>query len=67
MKNQYKECIDEKQSHVTKTREQRNSRGEVISTWKEAVPATVYTYHVHRQCKHCGYKDIVVKTKKKEN
>ena len=67
MKTLNKEVVGTKQSHVTKERTQKNSQGEVISRWKDSVPATVYTYHTHRMCKHCGYKDYLVSSKKKEN
>jgi len=61
------ELVDEKASTITKTEKVKNSRGEVIRTKERFVPATVYTYHHHRKCKQCGYKDIIVKTKKSEN
>lgn len=62
-----RETVDKQASSITKTLNRKNSRGEVIGQQEVVVPATVYTYHVHRRCKKCGYKDYLVETRKKEN
>lgn len=41
--------------------------GRIIRTREEAVPATVYTYRIDRQCKHCGHEDYLIKEEKREN
>lgn len=64
-----REMVDEKASTVLKENKVRDSAGSVIMTGEERVPATVYTYHIYRRCKHegCGYQDYLIKTKKIEN
>jgi hypothetical protein len=67
MKKINTECVNEQASSIVEKRQKKDSTGKVISTWEESIPATVYTYHIHRQCKHCGYKDYLEKTKKRKN
>jgi hypothetical protein len=67
MKTVNKECVDRMQSSVTETRNMKNSKGEIIRTWEVDVPATTYTYHRHRKCKYCGYRDYVTETKTSKN
>lgn len=62
-----KELVDEKSSSVTEKRKIRDSQGNTIRSYEVDVPATVYTYHIHRRCKHCGYQDIVTKQVKRKN
>ncbi len=61
------ECIDEKPSVITKKREMKNSKGEVVRTWEESIPATIYYYRTHRKCKHCSYRDYLSSSEKREN
>jgi hypothetical protein len=67
MRKQGKECVDEKNSHTVKEGTMKNSKGEVIRRWDEFVPATVYTYHIHRKCKHCGHRDYLISHVTEEN
>jgi CHAT domain-containing protein len=67
MKRVRKELVDEKPSTIVKNRTKKNGKGEVICTYQVDVPATTYHYHIHRQCKHCGYKDYKTKSETREN
>ncbi|MDE5611537.1 MAG: hypothetical protein K2I90_05915 [Odoribacter sp.] len=67
MKTISKELVSERASSITKKLEKKNRQGEVIGTQEVVVPATVYTYHVHRCCSKCGHRDYLVKTSKREN
>lgn len=62
-----RECVDEKPTTIVETRTKKNSKNEVISSWEVDVPATVYYYHTHRKCKHCGYKDYLTSSKTLKN
>lgn len=62
-----KKLVNEKASWIRKELKDKNRKGEVIRTREEAVPATVYTYLIHRRCKHCGYEDDLTKEEKREN
>ena len=59
--------VDKKKSTVTKTLKTKNAKGEVIKTREQAVPATITTTEIHRQCSKCGHEDIKKETKKTEN
>lgn len=61
------ECIDEKPTVIIEKREMKNSKGEVIRSWDESVPATTYYYRTHRKCKYCGYKDYLSSSEKQKN
>lgn len=67
MKVVNKELVDKKSSTVTEKRKVRDSQGNTLRSYEVDVPATVYTYHIHRCCKHCGYKDVVAKQEKHKN
>ncbi len=67
MKKISTKCIDEKPSVIYKKREIKNSKGEVLKTWTDSVPATIYYYQIHRKCKHCGHEDYLSKSDKREN
>ena len=67
MRKTSKECVDEKPTGITEERKMKNSKGEVIRTWEESVPATVYYYRTHRKCKHCGYRDYLTSSETAKN
>lgn len=52
---------------ITEIRKVKDREGNVIQSREVDVPATVYTYHIHRRCKHCGYQDILSKEEKRKN
>ncbi len=62
-----KELVDQKSSSITEKRKIRDSQGNTVRSYEVDVPATVYTYHIHRRCKHCGYQDILSKQVKRKN
>ena len=61
------ELVDQKISSITEIRKVKDREGNVIQSREVDVPATVYTYHIHRRCKHCGYQDILSKEEKRKN
>jgi hypothetical protein len=67
MKVVNKELVDKKSSTVTEKRKVRDSQGNTLRSYEVDVPATVYIYHIHRCCKHCGHKDIVIQQEKHKN
>ena len=62
-----KRLVDEKASWIKKEFKDKTRDGRIIRTREEAVPATVYTYRIDRQCKHCGHEDYLIKEEKREN
>lgn len=66
MKVDWQEKVDEKQSHIRKSETLTDIKGNKHTNYY-SVPATVYYYHVHRKCKHCGNTDYVTKSNKVEN
>ena len=56
-----------KASWIKKEFKDKTRDGRIIRTREEAVPATVYTYRIDRQCKHCGHEDYLIKEEKREN
>jgi len=67
MRKTRKECVDEKPTVIIEERKMKNSKGEVIRTWEDSVPATIYYYRTHRKCKHCGYKDYLTSSETVKN
>ncbi|WP_027291376.1 hypothetical protein [Rikenella microfusus] len=63
--------VDTEASYVTKELKTRNRRGEVVRTEECTVPATIYTYRMHRLCKYrkcgCTGEDYIYKKVKREN
>lgn len=59
-----KEVIDKKPSHIMKTLNEKNSKGEVIRTKEVTVPSTKYTYLIHKKCIFC---EEVTKYTEEEN
>ena len=58
--------IGEKQSNIKKTETHTDLKGKKhFNTYY--VPATINYFDIHRQCKHCGYRDIIEKSHKIEN
>ena len=62
-----KRLVDEKASWIKKEFKDKTRDGRIIRTREEAVPATVYTYRIDRQCKHCGHEDYLIKEEIREN
>lgn len=56
----------EKQSTIKKTETHTDIKGNKHSN-TYYVPATINYYNVHRQCKHCGFRDVKEKSEKVEN
>ena len=65
------QVVDTEASCVTKEFQTKNWRREVVRTEEYAVPATIYTYRMHRLCKYrkcgCTGEDYIYKTVKREN
>ncbi len=61
-----KELVDEKPSNIRKSDTITDAKGNKHINYY-SVPATIYYYHVHRKCKHCGYRDYINESKKVEN
>lgn len=54
MKEISRKTIGRRDTTVDIEREVKNARGEVVRRYKEAVPATKYTYKCVDECKFCG-------------
>ena len=67
MKTVRKETVSKVQSTIKKVEKTKDSQGRVIQTKERNVPATKYTFHIHRKCKHCGHTDYLVRSEKREN
>ncbi len=67
MKQISKELKEEKPTHIKKSFDRKNKKGEVTSTYEKPVPATKYLYLITEQCKYCSAKNEFYKTKTKEN
>ncbi|MDR2720678.1 MAG: hypothetical protein LBB15_00095 [Puniceicoccales bacterium] len=67
MRKTQREYIGEKPTTIVEERTKKNSKGEVISSWEVDVPATIYYYHTHRKCKHCGYRDYLSSSETRKN
>ncbi len=61
------ELINEKPSHIIKTLETTNRKGEVIAKQRVSVPATIYTIHVTEICTYCQQRVEYDKNLKEEN
>ena len=63
MKEISRKTVDSRITTIDIDRKIKNSKGEVIRTYTEAVPATRYFYDCVDECKFCGHKHNVRRDK----
>jgi hypothetical protein len=67
MKEISRQLVGSRATTMDVTRRVKNSKGEVIRTYTEAVLATLYTYDCIDECRFCGHRQEVRREKKERD